>query len=438
MFKAFELVLALATSATAQTPVSEVLSAALVAPFDQSEGHKTYLTAHGGGAFSPSTGVPAVLTHWTFWSDSCQHLANFSVCLTQDDSVVIDVSNMGAIGPDNERLESRFDLTGYRGLVTVHAYQTDARCRNPADLGFQLIDRAIWGTWSIANTRTNAAAGDRMQSLNLVDGAVAVPEERFRALDVAFFQPDSLTSSDVVLLVVVENFGDFPGEIGPPQGRVIVGTQVQACDTQEQCLSLPDLQIGCALFSTLIPSPGAIIPPTLMPGSSGFLRLSSPRFVKSDPAITGGDLWLYAWHLQQLGAFGTGARGTYLDPLEFATPTPTPSPTPTATPEPTPSAAATLPTATPGASPSPSATPGGTPPSPTPTSPVATPTPETTPTPQFTPSASPTASQAPPTGTPEATATPASSPTATASPISTPTPAASETPAPTATVFGPP
>jgi len=61
---------ALVGSAHAQTPVSEVLSAALVAPFDQSEGHKTYLTAHGGGAFSPLTGVPAVLTHWTFWSDS--------------------------------------------------------------------------------------------------------------------------------------------------------------------------------------------------------------------------------------------------------------------------------------------------------------------------------------------------------------------------------
>ena len=40
-----------------------------------------------------------------------------------------------------------------------------------------------------------------------------------------------------------------------------------------------------------------------MPQGSGFLRLSSPRFVKEDPAITGGDLWLYAWHLQQLGPF---------------------------------------------------------------------------------------------------------------------------------------
>jgi hypothetical protein len=422
--------LALVGTAHAQTPVSEVLSAALVAPFDQSEGHRTYLTAHGGGAFSPLTGVPAVITHWTFWSESCQHLANFNVCLTQDDSVVIDVSDMGAVGPDNERLDSRFDLTGFRGLVTVHAYQTDASCRHPGDLGFQLVDRAIWGTWSIADTRTNAAAGDRMQSLNLGDdGAVAVPDERFRALDVAFFQPDSLTSSEVVFLVVVERFGDYVGELGPPQGRVIVGTQVQACDVQEQCLSLPDLQISCALFSTLIPSPGAIIPETLMPGSSGFLRLSSPRFVKEDPAITGGDLWLYAWHLQQLGPFGTGARGTYLDPLEFATPTPTPSPTPSAsaTPEVTP----TLATSTPGVSPTPSAGVTGTP--------ELTATPPLTPTPTLggspTPIASPTASQVPPTATPAPTSTAVGSPTP--SPTTSPAPTATSTPSPTATIFGP-
>jgi hypothetical protein len=429
------LCLALVGTAHAQTPVSEVLSAALVAPFDQSEGHRTYLTAHGGGAFSPLTGVPAVITHWTFWSETCEHLANFNVCLTQDDSVVIDLSDMGAIGPDNERLDSRFNLEGFRGLVTVHAYQTDARCRHPGDLGFQLIDRAIWGTWSIANTRTNAAAGDRMQSLNLGDdGAVAVPDERFRALDVAFFNPESLTSSEVVFLVVVERFGDYVGELGPPQGRVIVGTQVQACDVQEQCLSLPDLQISCALFSSLIPGPGAIIPGTLMPGSSGFLRLSSPRFVKEDPAITGGDLWLYAWHLQQLGPFGTGARGTYLDPIEFATPTPTPSATPTSSP--TPGVTPTLATSTPGGSPTPSVTPSvgvtGTP--------ELTATPALSPTPSPggspTPIASPTGSQAPPTGTPEVTATPTGSPT----PVSTPsaTPTGTSTPAPTATIFGPP
>jgi hypothetical protein len=437
MFRAFALVLALATSATAQTPVSEVLSAALVGPFDQTTGHKTYVTASSPGAFSPSTGIPAVVVHWTFWSDSCAHLADFNTCLTRDDSVVLDVSDMGGLDAENVPLESRVDLTGYRGSYTAHAFEADDRCRDPADRGFVLVEDAIAGTWSIANTRSNAAFGDRAQSLRIDPDthAIAVPDRKFTALDLPFFNPESLQDSEVIILAVVEGFGDLPGEIGPPQGRVVIATQVRACDTQETCISLPDLQLSCALYSTLIPSAGGLIPETLMPGSSGFLRLSSPRFVVSDPAIVGDSTWLYAWHGQQLGAFGTGSRGTYLDPITFATPTPTPSATPT--PSLTPGATPTLPVATATPSPAASATPGVSP-SPTPeatptTSPVATPSPSLTPgdtTP--TPSASPGATQTPSQATPTPVATPPPTPTGTSTPVAT------TTPAPTSTIFGPP
>src|SRR5262245_61283812 len=119
---------ALAGAAHAQTPVSDVNSAAVVGPFDQSPGHKTYIAAHAPGGFSFGTGLPQIITHWTFWSDACAHLADFEVCLTLNDSVVIDVSDMGGIGAGNERLASRFDLTGYRGEFTIHAYETDERC----------------------------------------------------------------------------------------------------------------------------------------------------------------------------------------------------------------------------------------------------------------------------------------------------------------------
>jgi hypothetical protein len=420
--------LALVGTAAAQTPVSEVLSAALVGPFDQTEGHRTYLTVHSPGAFSESTGLPQIVAHWTFWSDTCLHLADFQTCLTKDDSVVIDPSDMGAIGMDNERLDSRFDLTGYRGLYTVHAFQADARCRDAGDLGYMLVPEAINGTWSIANTRTNAAFGDRAQSLNVRLGGggeeltkIVVPDERFEALDIPFFQPDTLQNSELILLTIVENFGDFPGEIGPPQGRVVIGARARTCDTQEVCLSLPDVQISCALFSSLIPGPGALIPETAMPASSGFFRLTSPRFVVEDPAIVGDDVWIYAWHGQQLGPYGTGARGTYLDPIQFATPTPTPSPTPTAsaTPEGTP----TLATSTPGGSPTP-----GTSPTPEVTAtPGASATPGGSPTPSPTPGGSPTPSGGDQTATPGATAT--ASPT----PGGSPTPSPAATPTPSAT-----
>jgi hypothetical protein len=446
MFKAFALVLALATSATAQTPVSEVLSAALVGPFDQTQGHKTYVTASSPGAFSPSTGIPAVVVHWTFWSDSCAHLADFNTCLTRDDSVVLDVSDMGGLDAENVPLESRVDLTGYRGSYTAHAFEADDRCRDPADRGFVLVEDAIAGTWSIANTRSNAAFGDRAQSLRIdpETHAIAVPDRKFTALDLPFFNPESLQDSEVIILAVVEGFGDLPGEIGPPQGRVVIATQVKACDTQETCISLPDLQLSCALYSTLIPSAGGLIPETLMPGSSGFLRLSSPRFVVSDPAIVGESTWLYAWHGQQLGAYGTGSRGTYLDPLVFSTPSPTPSPS--ATPGPTP----TLPqvTATPGESPTPTTSPVATP-SASPTMPGGSPTPSASPTgsespsptPLATPTATPGASVTPPTPTPTAVGATPTPVAPTATPVSTPTPspAGTATPTPTASanLFGP-
>ena len=123
---------------------------------------------------------------------------------------------MGAIGPDNERLDSRFDLHGlHRGAGDrPHAYQTDARCTTPGDLGFPAPRPGDLGTRGRSPTRrSNAAAGDRMQSLNLGDdGAVAVPDERFGALDVAFFNPESLTSSEVVFLVVVEAVRGLRGQ----------------------------------------------------------------------------------------------------------------------------------------------------------------------------------------------------------------------------------
>ena len=408
------------SASNAQTPVSEVNSAALVGPFDQTEGHRTYLTAHAPGGVSPTTGVPAVVVHWTFWSDTCLHLADFETCLTQDDSIVIDVSNMGGVTATNEDLASRFDLTGYRGSWTAHAFEADDRCRDPADAGFKLVDGAINGTWSIADTRTRAAFGDRAQSLNLgPQGFVVVPDGRFLAIDLPFFNPIDLTMSQVILVTVVENFGDFPGEIGPPQGLVQVAGRARICDVQEACLSLPDVVVGCSLFSSLIPGPGALVPETLMPGSSGFLRLTQARFVdQTDPSIVGDMVWVYAWHGQELGPFGTGSRATYSDAIE-------PSPTPTLV--------STTPTPTPEFSPTPTPvlSPVGTP---TATAPGETPTPGLSPTPGPTPTGGATATpgaSATPNGSPSPS--PAGTPTGTPAPSPSPTPSASPTPSPVPT-----
>ncbi len=390
MLRAFTLALGLllgaGTSSFGQTPI-DINSAAVAGPFNEADGHKTYITASAPGGFSFTTGLPQIVTHWTFWSDSCQHLADFEACLTLNDTIVVDVSDMGGIGIDNERLNTRFDLTGYRGTFTIHAFEADPRCREPADAGYRLVPEAINATWTIADIRAAAAFGDRAFGFDLdpTGTFVEVPQENFEAVDLSFFNPDSLSSSSVILLSIVENFGDFTGELGPPQGRIVVGAQARACDTQEACLSLPDVQIGCALFGSLIPGPGGLIPETLMPSSSGFYRLSTPRFVQNDVGLTNDEIWIYSFHGQQLGPFGTGARGIYTNILNVApTPTPTASPTASLTPAPTPTLATATPAATPTPGGSPTATPVETPtplPSPagpTPTAGVATPTPVAT------------------------------------------------------------
>src|SRR5262245_49095865 len=174
------------------TPVTEVNTAALTGPWDETEGHLTYLTVHAPGAFSPSTQLPQILVHWTFWSDTCAHLADIEICLTKDDSAVLDLRDLASIGIDNDVLESCFDLTGHRGMGTAHAFEATERCRDPADAGYRLVPQSINGTWSIADTRTNAAFGDRAQGLEVdTAGDIAVPDERFAALDIPFLQPDT-------------------------------------------------------------------------------------------------------------------------------------------------------------------------------------------------------------------------------------------------------
>jgi hypothetical protein len=46
---------------------------ALVAPFDAREGRTTFLLAS-------NVGDKKLTTHWAFWSDSCSHLADVSIC----------------------------------------------------------------------------------------------------------------------------------------------------------------------------------------------------------------------------------------------------------------------------------------------------------------------------------------------------------------------
>ncbi len=389
----------------------------LLMPFDMTEGRRSFLlVSNPEGVSSP--GVAAVTTHWSFWSETCSHLIDLSICLTLDDTVVVDPSNLQSVDGDNERVGPAVDLTGHRGFVTVTAYATNAACDDARALGYQLIDPAIVGTATLAVLETEASYGFNAVGLFLDPTRTAVDLPDFdlssrRAggfLAVQTLAPDALTDSQVILMAVRERTGKLPGEIGP------IGTTVTAdatfYDNLESATSLPDVEIGCVKFGSMIPgAAGGLVPDFVSISTAGFFEMTDVA-VGGDPV--GGTTWVYGFHGQSLASFGAASAAKYLvtgsrEPQPTATPIVVPTPTPEATaspgePTPTPLSTPTPvgPTPTPAG---PSPTPGEATPTPTPGEATPTPTPgEATPT--------PTPGEATPTPTPvEATPTPA--PTAT-------------------------
>src|SRR5512147_2839164 len=59
---------------------------ALVMPFDVTDGRASFelVSRIGGESQDP------LATHWSFWSESCDHLADVFICLTPRDTVVVD------------------------------------------------------------------------------------------------------------------------------------------------------------------------------------------------------------------------------------------------------------------------------------------------------------------------------------------------------------
>jgi hypothetical protein len=350
----------------------------LLVPFDVTDGIQTYIQVSNPYGVSSSS-VPKITTHWAFWSDSCTHLFDTNICLTLQDTIVVDPRSVSAVDEGNQPVGPVADLSGERGFVTVTAYATDDTCAGPEVLGFQLVDDAIVGLFTLANDATDAAAGLDAIGLGLDETGRFVdlpdfllsPSAGDGFLDVQTLPIPDLEVAQVIYLAVAENTGKLAGEIGP------IGRNVTASatfiDTLEIPLSLPSVSIGCARFASLHSGgDDPLIPPTVTIDTSGIFRLTNIH-AGADPVgdadgQDGNDTWLYGVYAQQLGPFGTGSRAKY--PVIFSDGQPTPTPRPTATP--TPAATSTPgPTATQGATPTPAPTGGATPtptPVPTPTS----------------------------------------------------------------------
>lgn len=274
-------------------------AAELVMPFDATEGKATFLLVSNIHGTSPSGGAQ-VTTHWTFWSETCDELANFSICLTLNDTVIVDPTNARSVGPNNEDQGPLINLTGRRGLVTVTAYETNSNCGDFSQSGQILRDDAIVGTFTFADTEVGYAFGNDAFGLGLdFEGdSVELPDSGLvDSYNIQVFDPTSVEASVVVLSHLREQ---SVGQVEPNPANIRFFTHFY--DTLEIPTSLPDQTVGCVKFTT-ISSTGAaagLIPDTVDVTTSGFIRL--------DPAAGfGANDYLYGIVGQAVGPFGASS-----------------------------------------------------------------------------------------------------------------------------------
>jgi hypothetical protein len=313
---------------------------ALVMPFDATEGRVSFLVASNLAGISPTEDpdrfIPAVTTHWAYWSQNCQHLADVYVCLTLNDTIVVDPTDIRSIDAGNNEFGPEIDLSGQRGFVVVTAYSTGEICADASFENFLPIDNAIVGSYTLADLDSGAALGaDAIGlGLNTVDGGLENPNcpidpfarfiARFTdpdfnchtelpsvtptAIDIQTFSPETLDLSAVAVLSLRESFGNGPSsfvEVGPNTANI--SATAVFYDNTEAATSLPDVTVRCIVFNSLIPGATNFIPDTISGLTSGIFRMAN-----FSPGI-GGDTgrFIYATYGQAVGQFGAGTNGKY-------------------------------------------------------------------------------------------------------------------------------
>src|SRR5688572_23696544 len=128
----------------------------LIMPFNVSENHASFqiVSRISGESSGP------VATHWSYWSESCDHLADVFICLTPKDTVVVDPTALQAqiqIGGENLNTGPVVNLAGSKGFVTVTAFPFLEGGQACATDGVDPSDEpSLVGSWVVANTVSNA------------------------------------------------------------------------------------------------------------------------------------------------------------------------------------------------------------------------------------------------------------------------------------------
>lgn len=265
----------------------------LVMPFDATADRASFLIVSNTNATSPA--APQITTHWIFWSKSCKELADVFMCLTLNDTVVVDPRNVQALGPNNEAVGPIVNLDGEQGLVTVVAYWTNETCKPSVSV---FAEQAIVGTFTIADTEVGSAFGNDAFGLftNEANTSVQLPD----GSDVNRFAIQTLDPTRVDdTLVILSELREFEGIVVPQSSAQKYFATFY--DNLESATSLPDVSVGCPAFRRMIGGEDPLIPDFITVASSGIVSL--------DPSPNLGDTtYLFGVIGQAVGTFGVSSR----------------------------------------------------------------------------------------------------------------------------------
>jgi hypothetical protein len=321
---------------------------ALIMPYDDTEGHKSFqIVTRIGPADTDGDGdVDNVATHWSYWSKDCEHLADIFVCLTPEDTTVVDptaLQNEIQNGNENNKIGGIIDLTGTKGLVTVTAFEQGSGAGCQILDGEAVLENQIVGAWTIGNiTSSSAFSHDAIGFFapfdNFPDPAILGDgDTSFPGLRIQSFNPTTLEDSEVILLAVEASErsgnGIFIGsEIGPVSRsfNLAGGDTARVCcdvayvDNVEARISLPDFCFNCVGFAPIVEAlteegETAIVPPITTLDAPGFLHLTNCEAQQLDPSEGGPSLlgseesnqFLFGFHGMAVGPFGAVTSGKY-------------------------------------------------------------------------------------------------------------------------------
>jgi hypothetical protein len=278
-----------------------------------------------------------IATHWSYWSDSCDHIRDVTICLTIGDTIVVDPTKLhGEIQslnpPANNPTTPDFDLGDVRGSVFVTAFLANTGAGGEGctiDNTFTPIENVIVGSWTIADASTNAAFGTNAIGMSSVtDGTANVSFDidllNDGGLYLQSFNPQSLGDSDVIVLTVDSNegFGGFAlNEWGPIRRPTGVCCDVEYQDNLEVITSHPQFCFDCTGFTAIGPdgSPdncvadGCLLPAEI--DRPGVLHLFNCTTDDGEGAIDiigeKSDQFLFAMHNQAVGQFGVTVNAVY-------------------------------------------------------------------------------------------------------------------------------